>query len=394
MISVEEAQGLVVSNAVKLSSVKKNISEVLHAVLSEDILSPIAYPPFDQSAMDGFAVMYSDFIKSIPLEIVGESAAGIPFAEALQPGQAIRIFTGAKVPEGADTVVMQEKVSVEKGKLIIQDKTLESGSNIRTKGSQIKERRIVLEKGLVINPGTIGLLASLGITEVNVYSSPRVSLIVTGDELVKPGNKLENGQVYESNSYCIKAALESVNCRLVEIIHVGDNEKQTEEKLKFAIQNSDIVMATGGISVGKYDFVGNALIKLGVQNIFYKIAQKPGKPLFFGKFNSCLIFGLPGNPAAALSCFYEYVLTAIKIMQGHADIFLSKQMYPVASDSIKKEGLSLFLKGKLSNGKVNVLEGQESSNISAFSVADCLIYLPAQKGNILAGELVEVHFIP
>ena len=138
MISVEEAQGLVVSNAVKLSSVKKNISEVLHAVLSEDILSPIAYPPFDQSAMDGFAVMYSDFIKSIPLEIVGESAAGIPFAEALQPGQAIRIFTGAKVPEGADTVVMQEKVSVEKGKLIIQDKTLESGSNIRTKGSQIK----------------------------------------------------------------------------------------------------------------------------------------------------------------------------------------------------------------------------------------------------------------
>ena len=338
--------------------------------------------------------MYSDFIKSIPLEIVGESAAGIPFAEALQPGQAIRIFTGAKVPEGADTVVMQEKVSVEKGKLIIQDKTLESGSNIRTKGSQIKERRIVLEKGLVINPGTIGLLASLGITEVNVYSSPRVSLIVTGDELVKPGNKLENGQVYESNSYCIKAALESVNCRLVEIIHVGDNEKQTEEKLKFAIQNSDIVMATGGISVGKYDFVGNALIKLGVQNIFYKIAQKPGKPLFFGKFNSCLIFGLPGNPAAALSCFYEYVLTAIKIMQGHADIFLSKQMYPVASDSIKKEGLSLFLKGKLSNGKVNVLEGQESSNISAFSVADCLIYLPAQKGNILAGELVEVHFIP
>jgi molybdopterin molybdotransferase len=394
MISVEEAKQRVVKNSFKLPKCKKHIADSLGSVLSEPIVAPIAYPPFDQSAMDGFAISMADVEKSIPLDIIGESAAGIPYSGALKARQAIQIFTGAKIPEGADAVVMQEKVSIEKGKLTIQDKALEAGSNIRTKGSQIKQQAIVLDKGLVINPGAIGLLASLGIREVNVYSNPRVRLIVTGNELIKPGNILREGEVYESNSYCIKAALESVHCKSVEIVWVGDNEKQTEEKLKIAIENSDIVLATGGISVGKYDFVGNALTNLGVQNIFYKVFQKPGKPLYFGKLNSCLIFGLPGNPAAALTCFYEYVLTAIKMMQGRTDVFLPTKRLPLVAPAFKKEGLSLFLKGKLFNEKVSILEGQESSNISSFSTADCLVYLPARQGNIAAEELVEIHIIP
>ncbi|TAL59543.1 MAG: molybdopterin molybdenumtransferase MoeA [Bacteroidetes bacterium] len=394
MISVEEAKDLIIKNLFRLVPSEKNISECLGSVLSRDIISPISYPPFDQSAMDGFALGYSDFQKSMPLEIIGESAAGNPFAAALKPGQAIRIFTGAKIPVGSDAVVTQEKASVEKGKLIIQDKSLEQGANIRTTGSQIMKGDVILKKGQAINPGAIGLLASLGITEVNVYSSTRVTLIVTGNEFVKPGNSLNEGQVYESNSYCIKAALEAANCKSIEIVNVGDDEKQTTEKLKSAIEKSDLVLATGGISVGKYDFVGKAFQQLGVQHIFYKIAQKPGKPLFFGKLNSCLIFGLPGNPAAALTCFYEYVLTAIKIMQGRSDISLTKKMMPVSENTSKKEGLSLFLKGKIAEGKVAVLEGQESSNISSFAMADCLIYLPAQKGSISAGELVEIHLLP
>jgi molybdopterin molybdotransferase len=185
-----------------------------------------------------------------------------------------------------------------------------------------------------------------------------------------------------------------MHVRSAEILSVDDDEKETIEKLKIVIGKSDIVLTTGGISVGKYDFVGKVLQQLGVQNIFYKVSHKPGKPLFFGKLNSCLVFGLPGNPAAALSCFYEYVYPAIRIMQGHENIFLKKQIIQVEDNISKKEGLALFLKGQLSNGKVNVLHGQESNNISSFAAADCLIYLPAQKGNISAGELVEIHFLP
>lgn len=394
MISVEEAKGLIISNAFQLLSSERKISQSLHCVLSQDIESPIAYPPFDQSAMDGFALKYSDFEKSISPEIIGESAAGIPFARTLKSGQAVRIFTGAKIPAGTDAVVVQERATVEKGKLIVQDNLLISGSNIRSKGSQINKGDVVLKKGQVINPGTIGLMAGLGITEVKVFQSPRVSLIVTGSELIKPGGPLTDGQVYESNSYCISAALESINIRSVEVISVGDDEKEIQEKIKYALQNSDLVLATGGISVGKYDFVGKAFQETGVKNIFYKIAQKPGKPLFFGKLNSCLVFGLPGNPASSLSCFYEYVVPTIRKMQGHSSLFLKNKQFPILNDTPKKEGLSLFLKGKIVGDKVEVLFGQESNNISSFSASDCLIYLPAQKGNIPAGELVEVHILP
>jgi molybdopterin molybdotransferase len=278
--------------------------------------------------------------------------------------------------------------------LIIREGLLVHGSNIRAKGSQIRKGDVVLRKGQVINPAAIGLLASLGIVKVKVFSGPRVTLIVTGNELCEPGTLLKDGQVYESNSYCLRAALESMNCVQMEIVFVGDDEKQTVEKLKSAIEKSDMVLVTGGISVGKYDFVGKALQQLGVQIIFYKIAQKPGKPLFFGKLNKSLIFGLPGNPAAALSCFYEYVLTAIKIMQGRSDIFLSKQMMPIAGNTSKKEGLALFLKGKVCNGKVEVLDGQESSNINSFSTADCLIYLPALNEGVSVEEPVEIHLLP
>lgn len=394
MISVEEAKHLVANNSFQLSPVNKNITEALHSVLAETIASPLAYPPFDQSAMDGFAIRFSDFKKSFPLEIIGESSAGIPFHDEIKEAQAISILTGAKVPSGADTVVVQEKISVESGKLIIHDDFLESGLNIRLAGSQIKKGDTIVTKGHIVNPGTIGLLASLGIETVKVFPNPRVTVIVTGNELCKPGNPLHDGQVYESNSYCIKAALESIQIRSAEIISVNDDEKATIEKIKIAIGKSDIVLTTGGISVGKYDFVGKALQQLGVQNIFYKVSQKPGKPLFFGKLHSCLIFGLPGNPAAALSCFYEYVYPAIRTLQGHQNIFLKKQMMPIAGSATKKEGLALFLKGKTTEGKVNVLHGQESNNISSFAAADCLIYLPAQKGNIAAGEEVEVHSLP
>lgn len=393
MISVEEAKKLILDTATPLLPVQLEISEALNQVLAETVFSPIDYPPFDQSAMDGFAVFHSDILENNAIDIIGEAPAGNPFVGKISKGHTVQIFTGAKIPEGADTVIIQERVSVEKGKIVSDGSPLTKGANIRKKSSQIKIGDIALHKGAVLNPGAIGFLAGLGIPSVSVFPKPKVSIIVTGSELQKSGTKLENGQIYESNSFALKAALESIGIVATRVSNIGDDEAVTKNSLAFAIENSDVVLVSGGISVGKYDFVGKSLQELEVENVFYKIAQKPGKPIFFGKKRECLVFALPGNPASALSCFYEYVVPALKIMQGYSDIFPKTKTLPITSAYEKKTGLSLFLKGKISGEKVQILEGQESSNIGSFALADCLIYLSADKGKVEKGEMVEVHLI-
>jgi len=234
----------------------------------------------------------------------------------------------------------------------------------------------------------------MGINSVKVNASPRITIIITGSELKKPGASLKNGEIYESNSFALNSSLQSIHLKSSQTITVKDSEKEIFSALKKAISNSDLVLVTGGISVGDYDFTGSSLKKIGVKNVFYKIKQKPGKPIFFGKHNKTLIYGLPGNPAAVLSCFYVYVYPAIRIMQGRKDIFLKKIQASITNDYAKKAGLSFFLKGKISGEKVTPLEGQESYILSSFAMADCLIYLPAEKENLKEGELVEVHLLP
>lgn len=393
MISVEEAKKLILGAAKSLSPIKLEISEALNQVLAETVFSPIDYPPFDQSAMDGFAVLHSDISEQKAIDIIGEAPAGNPFKGKISKGQSVQIFTGAKIPEGADTVIIQERVSIEDGKIIPDGSPLLKGANIREKGSQIKTGDVALQNGTVLNPGAIGYLAGLGIPSISVFPKPKVSIIVTGNELQKPGTQLEDGHIFESNSFALKAALESIGIVSPRVSNIDDDEDVTRKSLAFAIENSDVVLVSGGISVGKYDFVGKSLEKLEVENVFYKIAQKPGKPMFFGIKNDCLVFGLPGNPASALSCFYEYVLPALKIMQGFTEVFPKVKILPITSNYAKKEGLSLFLKGRIHEEKVQVLDGQESSNIGSFALADCLIYLPADKGKVESGDLVEVHLI-
>lgn len=392
MISVEAAKKLIVVTAKSLPPVQLEISMALNQVLAEAVFSPIDYPPFHQSAMDGFAVFHSDILEQKAIDIIGEAPAGNPFKGKISNGQSVQIFTGAKIPEGADTVIIQERVSIEKGKIVSDGSPLAKGANIREKGFQIKKGDVALHNGTVLNPGAIGFLAGLGIASVSVFPKPKVSIIVTGNELRKPGTQLKDGQIYESNSFALKTALESIGIVMYQVSNIGDDEGATKESLAFAITNSDVVLVSGGISVGKYDFVGKSLQELQVENIFYKIAQKPGKPLFFGKKNDCLVFGLPGNPASALSCFYEYVCPALRIMQGFTEVFPKKYL-PISTDYEKREGLSLFLKGKTSEGKVKVLDGQESNNIGSFALADCLIYLPADIEKVENGEMVEVHLI-
>ena len=398
MISVPKAKKLLLRNVNILPVSDISVIDSLGSILQKDIVSPVNLPPFDQSAMDGYALLFSDYIKKNKIKIVGEIPAGKYFKQKLIAGQAVRIFTGAPVPNGADTVIMQEKISLVNDCLIINDPFLKEGANIRKAGSQIKKGSVALQKKTIITPGCIGYISAMGITRVKVISKPLITVIVTGSELKKPGEALDNGQIFESNSYTIEAALKSINLEAFRICEVvKDKEQAVFRSIKSALENSDIILITGGISVGDYDFTGKSLARLGVQNVFYEIKQRPGKPLYFGKSKEKLIFGLPGNPAAVLSCFYEYVYPAIKLMQGFTLPYLeglSMIKLPLASDYPKKKGFSFFLKGKISKNGVIPLGGQESYILSSFAIADCLIYLPEESENIKTGELVEVHKLP
>lgn len=394
MISVHEAQALILKHSKSGSSKRVKLSESIGCVLSKDIKSAVHMPPFDQSAMDGYAFKFKDFTTQKNIAIVGEVPAGKPFYEKLKSGQCVRIFTGAPIPKDLDTVVMQEKVTVKNNMLYIQDTALKLGANVRKMGTQTKKGSLALRKGEPITPGGIGYLASLGMTHVDVFSKPKISIIVTGSELKKIGQKLKPGEIYESNSHTLIAALTSVGFDVDRVVHVQDHQTKTRRTIQDHIKRSNMVLITGGISVGDYDFVGTSLNTLGVKNIFYKIKQKPGKPIFFGTSNATLVFGLPGNPAAVLSCFYEYVYPALRCMQGLHDPFLKRYKLPILKNYPKKQGLSFFLKAKICKDGVMPLEGQESFILSSFSTADALIFLPEEAEQIQQHDLVEVHELP
>ena len=313
MISIEEALDAVIKNAPKITSeVDLPVEEAGNALLSQHVFSPINMPPFRQSAMDGYAIhLHGDLTYSI----IGEVKAGDDHQPILNPGEAIRIFTGAPVPDSANAVVVQEKVTVEADKLFLEENPLEE-DNIRPVGEQVKKGGLALKAGIKLTPAAIGYLTSLGITEVPVYKKPSIAIVTTGNELVKAGQPLEYGKIYESNSLMLKNAIFNLGFEEVSIHKVEDDYGKTLKTLEGVISRNDLVIITGGISVGDYDFVGRALKELDVKEIFYKVNQKPGKPLFFGKHQQTLLFALPGNPAAALTCFYVYVQTALLKMRG------------------------------------------------------------------------------
>lgn len=395
MISVEKAKQLILKKVKPLESIQVDLPKSLWSVLATSVKSPLPLPPFDQSAMDGYALRSEDVVQKKSIVVVGEVAAGKKYKQRLKTGEAVRIFTGAQVPLGADAVVMQEKVVVKNKQLFIQDDYLTSPAmNVRKKGSQIVKNKIAKEKGSLINPACVGYLAAMGITAVEVIRNPTITIVVTGSELKKPGKKLLPGEIYESNSFAVQSALQTMGLAARRIVFIQDHSSNTLRAIRQAMQTSDLVLITGGISVGDYDYVGSSLQALNVKNIFYKIKQKPGKPLFFGAHEKGFVFALPGNPAAVLSCFYEYVYPAIRIMQGRKEVFLQTVFLPIARDFTKKPGLSLFLKGLVQGKAVHPLEGQESYILSSFSEANALIYLSESMSSLKKGDFVEVHLLP
>jgi molybdopterin molybdotransferase len=393
MISVEEAKQIIIDNVKALPAAKLPIAEAAGLITATDIQSPVDVPFFDQSAMDGYAFHFDSW-KNNQLPITGEIAAGATTIETLAQGNAARIFTGAPVPPGADTVVMQEKVIAENKSLNIQDELLQKGANVRLKGSEIAKGSLALESGTRLTPAAIGFVANMGIAEVEVYGKITVAIIVTGNELQKPGATLTQGQVYESNSFALKAALQQLHIHNVITFYASDDIIDVMNVVERASAQADLVLMTGGVSVGDYDFVTQALANLGVEKLFHKIKQKPGKPLYFGRKENKIFVGLPGNPASVLTCFYEYVTLALSKLTSNAIQTLSTRTVELTDDVNKKSGLTFFLKGIYNDQTVTPCGAQESYRMSSFAKSNCLIRLAENETVYKKGSLVEIHLLP
>ncbi|HXD91916.1 MAG TPA: gephyrin-like molybdotransferase Glp [Bacteroidia bacterium] len=392
MISVEEAKGIITQHVFALE--KKTtvpLADGLGCMLAEDVFAPLDLPPFNQSNVDGYAVRG---LENKTWKVVGEVKAGDNCKIELKEGEALRIFTGAMVSQGSDCVIMQERITRAGDTIQFTEAELKQGEHIRKAGAQIKKGALALPQGTVVNPAILGFLSGLGLAELVVYAKPKITLIVTGNELQTVGSDLEMGKVYESNSFALQGALQMVGLKVDTLHFVKDEKEKLNACVAKAILDTDLLLISGGISVGDYDFVKEVMESTKTETLFYKVAQKPGKPLYFGKNENCFVFGLPGNPASALTCFYEYVYTTLQIMQGRGEIFLNSIELPTQKSITKKKGLAHFLKAEIKNDGVMPLEGQESFIMKSMAGAGAFIYLPADKENVAEAELVEVHVLP
>jgi molybdopterin molybdotransferase len=392
MISVEEAKSLVEISTEPLAEITTSLENALGHVISQDIFSPIDLPPFNQSAMDGYAIAFKDVVPS-SFDITTTIQAGDFPDIILSHSKAARIFTGAMIPQGTSAVVMQENVR-KQGSLIVIDQNIQKGQNIRFIGEQIQKGCLALNKGTNLTAAGIGFLSSLGITQLKVFSKPKVGLIVTGNEHVLPPTKLSEGKIFESNSAMLKAALITNGFEVCGLERAKDQLSDTIKSIQSIFQKSDVILISGGISVGDFDCVYEALKILEVETIFYKVNQKPGKPLFFGKKDQKLFFGLPGNPSASLICFYIYVLPALRKMSGIKEYSLEKTQLQSLSNYEKKETRSVFLKAFATPNKVRILDGQSSAMLHTFAQANALVYLPQEKTTVNPSCTLTTYRLP
>jgi len=391
MISVDEALNHINSAKVHLTPEIVPLSKSTNKILAEDIISPINMPPFRQSAMDGYALIINNHEH---YQLVAESKAGDALTQAIKEGECMRIFTGAMVPKGANTVVAQENTKKE-GSRIRLSKIPKQGANIRPIGEQVEKGDLVMKKGQKLNPASIGFLAGLGFTEVSVYKIPKVSIVVTGNELQKPGSKLQKGKIYESNAIMLEMALKNIGITNIEIFRTKDDIAQTKNTLQEALEKADVLLISGGISVGDYDFVKEALLDNQVEEIFYKVWQKPGKPLWFGKKRNKYIFALPGNPASAMTSFYIYVTPLLNKISGHKISHLKRVEAKTTTGFKNKNGKGLFLKARLNPDKtVDILDGQQSSMLHTYATSNVLAYIPPHKSEIQKDDIIECIKLP
>jgi molybdopterin molybdotransferase len=378
---------------------KVALHDALDRVLADDICSPINVPGYDNSAMDGYALRAQDLANTSHLTLVGKSFAGAPYAHPIKPGECVRIMTGAKIPDGADCVVMQEKTSqqatAQLGEIIEFYVQPQVGENIRRAGEDIHQAQNIFHKGHKIRVPDIGLLASLGLAELPVYPKLKVAVFSTGDEIRKPGEPLVEGQIYDSNRFTNLALLSRLNCEVKDLGVLPDNKDAIREALLAADAWADVVMTSGGVSVGEADHIKPLVSELGRLEL-WKIAIKPGKPFAYGKLPRAHFIGLPGNPVSALVTLYQLAVPMLKKLQGiqpTAHLHLTAR----CRDTIKKSpGRKEFQRGIVAADErgelwVTTTGAQGSGILSSMSKANCFIILDAEQGTLNQGEPVKVE---
>ena len=370
-----------------------NIKNALHRTISSSVRASINVPSFRNSAMDGYALNLNDLkTNKFKLSEAGVSFAGKPFKSFLRKGEAVRVMTGALIPKNADAVIMKEMVA-KNGVYINFPKNIEKNQNIRFIGEDIKKGERVLKKGDELDFSGLSILSSLGIEHVEVFCRPKISYFSSGDELVATGKKLQQGQIYDSNRYLLHGLLEDLPVVFSDLGIVKDKKLHLVRKLQRASEKSDIIITTGGVSVGDADYIKDALSEVGSVG-FWKIAIKPGRPLAFGKINDSYFFGLPGNPVSAAVTFQLFVIPAINslLSQKRKKVILMKA---VSKNKLKKKlGRTEYKRAILSiiNNKTYVeTTGLQGSNIMMSMLkANCYIRLPADVNNIGEGDLVDI----
>jgi molybdopterin molybdotransferase len=397
MISVHDALTTILDTVPPLAGERMSLLQAVGRVLAEEIRSGREVPPFPNSAMDGYAVRWEDIHETDPdqpvaLEVLEVIQAGAVPQQTVTIGTASKIMTGAVLPHGADTVVRVEDTEEHDGRVWIKRRE-QPGMHIRESGEDIQRGQIVLEKGRVLRPADVGLLASIGRSFVLVRQRPRVAILSTGNELVEVDESLQPGQIVNSNAYTLAAAVQEAGGLPVSLAIARDTLAEIRAALNEAVRH-DVVLSTGGVSVGDFDFVKEAMDEIGIRRLFWQVAQKPGKPLTFGLLRERPYFGLPGNPVSALVCFYLYVRPALARMMGRDKPFLPVVSATIGKDITKAKGLTEFVRCRLvgvdSGYEAHSTGSQSSGVLSSLSLGQGLIIGPAELPLLPKGMHVKV----
>jgi len=386
MLSVGEARKQILTAVQPLPARRLRLEQAAECVLADVLVSPINVPPWDNTAVDGYAVRASDVAGAgnnnpIHLRVAGKIAAGAPPSAMLEPQACLRIFTGAPIPSGADAVVMQEDTRPHHEGYIAVVESVEPGENIRRAGEDVTAGATVLRAGTLLGPAQIGMAAAVGAAELNVMPRPRVGVLVTGAEIVEPGRPLQGGQIYDSNSYALYGWVKRTGCEPLDLGIADDTKEDLQEKIDYGLGECDAVITVGGVSVGEYDLVKEVLGDLGCEQRFWKVAMRPGKPFMFATRGERFVFGLPGNPVSAAVTFLVLVRPALLKLRGLSDFELPSIEAEAAVDFVNRGERLHFMRARIEeqDGRrlVQPLPRQGSHVISSLADADCLVEVPA-----------------
>ena len=388
MISEEEARRRVLQSIDLLGERAVPLSRALDCFSARQVDARLPLPMFDNSAMDGYAVVASSSRKDARLKVIGEQPAGIDRELRISPGEAVRIFTGAPIPAGADAVVMQEDTTRE-GDEIVVNVGVDPGEFIRRRGCDLAAGQKILARGERIRSTTIALLASQGFADVTIGGQVNAAIVSTGDEIVMPGRKLDQGQIYDSNSILLQALVQRCGASVTSAEHCPDQRERLIEAIQRGIKNHVLVLA-GGVSVGEHDLVRATLRSLGAKIDIWRVAIKPGKPFLFGQVSGCAVFGLPGNPVSAFVTFLQFVRPAILKMMGANNFDLPKTPVRLTVDLANEGDRTHYVRGRIENGTFLPIGRQESHALFGLSQSNALLRVVVGE-SLKAGAIVEVQ---